>query len=171
MTRLALLLAVLIGGCDGYRSDMPDEFELTLTGSQEATITGAHGYTWLSRYTGIGTSNSYGIALRTAPTSAMASPFYEVTVPDSVAKVTLFFSGAAVPEGEYNIEGVPWAGGSLRIDGRWYVAHAGSVTVARDGERLTGSFRFTDLYWLAEAPDGGPSGLRVDGRFDIGRDE
>lgn len=170
--RFALfLLAAALAGCDALRDPAPDTFEVTLTGERAETITGGFGYTRLSRYTGIGTGDSYGIALRTAPMDPSASPFYEWTVPDSVAKVHLFFDLAEVPSGTYTIEGQPWAGGSLWVGGRWYVAHAGRVTVGREGDRLVGSFRFDDLQWLAEEPAGGVADLRAEGRFDIGRDE
>lgn len=174
MLRLAAAALVVLGvalgvaGCDGGEDARPDTFTLSLTGDVQQTVTGAHGYTRLSRYSGIGTGNSYGIALRSAPVGPGSSPFYEwPAAPDSVVSVLLFFSGAEAPRGAFSVAGQPFASASFWMGGLMHIANAGTVTIEPGFGRLTGTFRLTDVYRLTE----GPVELVVEGSFDIARDE
>ena len=163
----AVLLCLGVAGCDWGRDARPDEFSFTVNGDVQRTVTGGYAYTWLSRYTGIGSGNSYGIVFRSVDIDPMASPFHEWTVPDSVAKVQLSFGQAAAPRGTYTVEGQPFVGASVWLDGDWYVAGDGTVTIEPGLGRLVGTFRLTDLYRLTV----GSSDLVVEGAFDIARDE
>lgn len=163
-----LVLAPLIGACSLFRDEAPSAFEARFSGGISTTLQSPHTYTRLFRYTGIGTGDGFAIVLRSMALDPMAS-IPEWTVPDSVVSIHLFFSRAEEPDGVYVIEGQPWAGGSFWAGGRWYVVHGGTVTVARQRGRLVGTFQFTDTYLLGEGPLGGPSDVRVEGRFDVAR--
>lgn len=162
----AVLLCLGVAGCDWGRDVRPDEFSFTVSGELQRTVTGGHAYTLLTRYTGIGSGNSYGIMLRSAPLGSDASSYYW-TVPDSVAQLRFSFGQAMAPRGTYTVQGQPFVGASVWLDGDWYVAEAGTVDIEPGLGRLVGTFRLTDLYRLTV----GPSDLVVEGTFDIARDE
>lgn len=159
----ALLALTALAGCDSAGPDSPDTFEAAFQGVSRQSVTGSYRYTRLSRYTGIGTGNSYAIYLQTADVEPWGYGF--TPLPDSVVSIYLYFDRAEAPSGTYQIEGQPWAGAGFWVDGRRYSVHAGTVTVTRERGRLVGTFQFTDTFHLAENSD--PSEVQVEGRFDI----
>jgi hypothetical protein len=162
----AVLLGLGVAGCDWGRDVRPDAFSFTVSGELQRTVIGGHAYTVLTRYTGIGSGDSYGIVFRSAPLGSDAS-IYDWTVPDSVAQIRLSFGRAEAPRGTYTVEEPPFVGASVWLDGDWYRAQAGTVAIEPGLGRLVGTFRLTDLYRLTV----GPSDLVVEGTFDIARDE
>lgn len=167
----AVLLCLGVAGCDWGEEIRPDTFTLTITGDVQRTISGTHGYTRLTRYSGIGTGNSYGIALRSVPVDPGSSPFYEWPPPDSVRSLLLFFGEAAVPRGTYSTDGGRFFSARFWLDGELHVAHAGAVTFEPGFGRLAGTFHLADVYRVVEGPEGGPVEIEVEGSFDIARDE
>ena len=157
-----LVLVALAAGCDSA-DPAPNMFEATFQeGDVQQTVTGAYGYTLLSRYTGLGTGDGFSVQMRTEPSPTGSFIWYELLDPEAVDGVTLHFGDAAVPEGTYQIEGQPWAGASFNLNGQRYFARSGTVTVDHQRGRLVGTFRLTDAYGVRS-----PSNVQVEGRFEV----
>ena len=165
LLRSAVFFAlVLLAGCDSAGPDVPDAFDATFTGSVQRTLSGAYGYTLLSRYSGIGTGDGYHIELRTEPSASGVSQ-YGFWYSDTETVVSMGFSDPEAPSGTYEIGGRPFASAVVSVEGDLYIVQAGTVTVTQRRGRLTGTFRFTDTYHLTE--DGSLSRMQVEGEFDI----